>query len=103
MLIVKGRDSTWVFIITCFLQVNQVTSLGLISKAESTTWSLLAVAAVTLITSLSLAINGADSSSDVALADIALVLKRLKTASSVSVNVIVIVSAFPQSSDTRID
>mgnify|MGYP005827154347 CR=1 FL=1 len=38
-----------------------------------------------------------------ALADIALVLKRLKTASSVSVIVTVIVSAFPESSDTSID
>ena len=89
---------------TCFLQVNQVvTTLGLISKAESTTCSRLAVAAVTLIISLSSTIKGADSNSDVPLAEIALTLKRLKSAASVSVNVIVIVSAFPESSDTSID
>ena len=61
------------------------------------------MAAVTFITSLSLATKGADSSSVVALADIDLVLKRLKTASSVSVIVTVIVSALPESSDTRMD
>ena len=38
-----------------------------------------------------------------ALADIALVLNKLKTASSVSVMVTVMVSAFPESSDTMID
>jgi hypothetical protein len=80
-----------------------VTSLGLDSKAETTTCSLLAVAAVTFNTSLSCNTKGADNSSDVALADIALVLKRLNTASDVSVIVIVIVSAFPESSDTNID
>ena len=106
MLIVKGRNFTGVYNITCFLQVKQaydVTTLGFISKAESTTWSLFAVAAVTFIISLSLATNGADNNSDVPLAEIALTLKRLKTALSVSVNVIVIVSAFPESSDTRMD
>ena len=75
----------------------------LISRAESTTWSRLAVAAVTLIISLSATTKGWLSSSDVALADTALVLKRLKTASSVSVRVTVMVSAFPESSDTMID
>ena len=106
MLIVKGRNFTWVYNITCFLQVNQaydVTILGLISSADNTTCNLLAVAAVTFITSLSATTNGADNNSDVPLADIALTLKRLKTASLVSVIVIVIVSAFPESSDTRID
>jgi hypothetical protein len=106
VLIVKGRNFTWVYNITCFSQVKQaydVTTLGFISKAESTTWSLLAVAAVTFIISLSATTNGAESNSDVPLADIALTLKRLKTASSVSVIVIVIVSAFPESSDTRMD
>jgi len=63
----------------------------------------LAVAAVTFIISLSATTRGADNNSDVPLAEIALTLKRLKTALSVSVNVIVIVSAFPESSDTRID
>ena len=85
---IKGRDFTWVSIITCFLLVNQdyvVTSLGLISKAERTTCSLFAVAAVTFITSLSCAIKGADNSSVVAFADIAFVLKRLNTLSEVSV------------------
>jgi len=106
MLIVKGRNFTWVYNITCFLQVNQaydVTILGLISSADNTTCNLLAVAAVTFITSLSATTNGADNNSDVPLAEIALTLKRLKTALSVSVIVIVIVSAFPESSDTSID
>ena len=103
---IKGRDFTWVSTITCFLLVNQayvVTSLGLISKAESTTCSRFAVAAVTLITSLSWATRGADSSSVVAFADIVFVLKRLNTLSEVSVKVTVIVSEFPESSDTIID
>jgi hypothetical protein len=63
----------------------------------------LAVAAVTFIISLSSATKGAESSSDVPLDEIDLVLKRLKTAASVSVNVTVIVSAFPESSDTSMD
>ena len=106
MLIVKGRNFTWVYNITCFSQVNQayvVTILGLISSADNTTCSLLAVAAVTFIISLSAMTSGADNNSDVPLAEIALTLKRLKTASSVSVIVIVIVSAFPESSDTSMD
>ena len=106
MLIVKGRNFTWVYNITCFPQVNQaydVTILGLISSADNTTCSLLAVAAVTFIISLSATTSGAESSSDVPLAEIALPLNRLKTALSVSVKVTVIVSAFPESSDTRID
>ena len=80
-----------------------VTSLGLTSKAESTTCSRFAVAAVTLIISLSLATKGADSSSEVPLAEIDFSTKRLKTASSVSVIVTVMVSALFESSDTRID
>ena len=106
MLIVKGRNFTWVNNITCFSQVKQaydVTILGLISSADNTTCSLLAAAAVTLITSLSATTSGAESSSDVPLADIDLTLKRLKTASSVLVNVIVIVDPDPESSDTRMD
>jgi len=106
VLIVKGRNFTWVYNITCFSQVKQaydVTILGLISSADNTTCSLLAVAAVTFIISLSATTSGAESSSDVPLAEIALTLKRLKTASSVSVIVMVIVSAFPESSDTSID
>ena len=89
-----------------FVQRNQayvVTILGLISSADNTTCSLFAVAAVTLIISLSLTTKGADNNSDVPLAEIDLTLKRLKTASSVSVIVIVIVSPLPESSDTRID
>ena len=106
MLIDKGRNFTWVNNITCFSQVNQaydVTILGLISSADSTTCNLFAVAAGTYIISLSLTTKGADNNSDVPLDDIALTLKRLKTALSVSVNVIVIVSPLPESSDTRID
>ena len=61
------------------------------------------MAAVTFNISLSSNTKGADNSSDVALADIALVLKRLKTLLLVSVIVTVIVSAFPESSDTNID
>jgi len=63
----------------------------------------LAVAAVTFNTSLSCSIKGADNSSVVPFADIDLVLKRLNTASDVSVIVTVIVSALPESSDTNID
>ena len=106
MLFVKGRNFTWVFNITLFIHRSQaydVTILGLISSADNTTCNLFAVAAVTFIISLSLATKGAESNSDVPLAEIALTLKRLKTASSVSVIVIVIVSAFPESSDTSID
>jgi len=106
VLIVKGRNFSWFYNNTCFPQVNQayvVTILGLISSADKTTCNLLAVAAVTFIISLSATTSGAESNSDVPLDDIALTLKRLKTASSVSVTVIVIVSPLPESSDTRID
>ena len=106
MLIVKGRNFTWVNNNTCFSQVKQayvVTILGLISSADNTTCNLFAVAAVTFIISLSATTSGAESSSDVPLAEIALTLNRLKTALSVSVIVTVIVSAFPESSDTSID
>ena len=106
MLFVKGRNFTWVYNITLFVQRNQayvVTILGLISSADNTTCNLLAVAAVTFIISLSLATSGAESSSVVPLAEIALTLKRLNTALSVSVIVTVIVSALPESSDTSID
>ena len=106
MLFVKGRNFTWVFNITLFIHRNQaydVTILGLISSADNTTCNLFAVAAVTFTISLSLATSGAESNSDVPLAEIALTLNRLKTALSVSVIVMVIVSAFPESSDTRID
>ena len=106
MLIVKGRNFTWVYNITLFIHRNQaydVTLLGLISSADNTTCNLLAVAAVTFIISLSAATIGADNNSDVPLADIALTLKRLKIALSVSVIVIVIVSPLPESSDTRMD
>jgi len=106
MLIVKGSNFTWVYNITLFIQRNQVydvTILGLISSADNTTCNLFAVAAVTFITSLSATTNGAESSSDVPLAEIALTLNRLKTALSESVKVTVIVSAFPESSDTSID
>ena len=106
MLILKAGIYPGVVNNTCFYQVNQaydVTSLGLISSADKTTCSLFAVAAVTFNTSLSCKTKGADNSSVVALADIALVLKRLKTASDVSVIVTVIVSALPESSDTSID
>jgi len=80
-----------------------VTSLGLDSKAERITCSLLAVAAVTFSISLSFNTNGADNNSVVPLADIDLVLNTLNTASAVSVIVTVIVSALPESSDTNID
>jgi hypothetical protein len=106
VLIVKGRNFTWVYNITLFIQRNQVydvTILGLISSADNTTCNLLAVAAVTFIISLSATTSGADNNSDVPLDEIDLVLNKLKTASSVSVIVTVIVSAFPESSDTSID
>ena len=103
---VKSRNLTWVYNNTCFPQVNQayvVTILGLISSADNTTCNLFAVAAVTFTISLSATTNGADNNSEVPLAEIALTLNRLKTALSVSVIVTVIVSAFPESSDTSID
>ena len=105
MLFVKGRNFTWVYNITLFIQRNQayVTVLGLISSADNTTCNLFAVAAVTFIISLSATTSGADNNSDVPLAEIALTLNRLKTALSVSVIVTVIVSALPESSDTSID
>ena len=106
MLIVKGRNFTWVYNITLFIQRNQaydVTILGLISSADNTTCNLLAVAAVTFIISLSATTSGADNNSDVPLDEIDLTLNKLKTASSVSVIVTVIVSALPESSDTMID
>jgi hypothetical protein len=106
VLIVKGRNFTWVYNITLFIQRNQaydVTILGLISSADNTTCNLLAVAAVTFIISLSATTSGADNNSDVPLADIDLTLNKLKTASSVSVIVTVIVSPLPESSDTMID
>ena len=80
-----------------------VTSLGLDCRAERTTCSLLAVAAVTFSTSLSSNTKGADNNSVVPLADIDFVLKRLNTFELVSVIVTVIVSALPESSDTSID
>jgi hypothetical protein len=106
VLFVKGRNFTWVYNITLFIQRNQVydvTILGLISSADSTTCNLFAVAAVTFIISLSATTKGADNNSDVPLDEIDLTLNKLKTASSVSVIVTVIVSAFPESSDTSID
>ncbi len=105
MLFVKGRNFTWVYNITLFIQRNQayVTVLGLISSADNTTCNLFAVAAVTFIISLSATTKGADNNSDVPLDEIDLTLNKLKTASSVSVIVTVIVSALPESSDTSID
>ena len=101
----KAGISPGVNNITLFLQRNQayVTVLGLISSADNTTCNLFAVAAVTFIISLSATTSGADNNSDVPLDEIDLVLNKLKTASSVSVIVTVIVSALPESSDTSID
>jgi len=61
------------------------------------------VAAVTFSISLSSNTKGADSNSDVPLADMDLVLNKLNTLSLVSVIVTVIVSPLPESSDTNID
>ena len=61
------------------------------------------MAAVTFNISDSSTTNGAVSSSAVAFALTAFVLNRLNTALSASVMVTVIVSALPESSDTRID
>ena len=61
------------------------------------------MAAVTFNISLSSNTKGADNSSVVPFADMDFVLKRLNTLSLVSVIVTVIVSAFPESSDTNID
>ena len=106
MYLLKAGFSPGVNNITLFIQRNQayvVTILGLISSADNTTCNLFAVAAVTFTISLSLATKGDDNNSDVPLDDTALTLKRLKTASSVSVIVIVIVSPLPETSDTRMD
>ena len=67
------------------------------------TCNLLAVAAVTFNISDSSTTRGAESSSTVALALTALTLNTLNTAAEASVSVTVIVSALPESSDTRID
>ena len=80
-----------------------VTVLFWTSRADKTTCSLFAVAAVTFNTSLSSNTRGAVSNSVVPLEDIVLVLNKLNTASAVSVIVTVIVSALPESSDTNID
>tara|TARA_R110000796_G_scaffold104807_1_gene214711 strand:+ start:290 stop:613 length:324 start_codon:yes stop_codon:yes gene_type:complete len=71
----------------------------------ATTCSLLAVAAVTLSISAVFITNGAVSNSVVPLALIDLVLNKLNVTGedSASVIVTVIVSAFPESSDTIID
>ena len=61
------------------------------------------MAAVALIISLSCNIIGWESNSNVSLADTALVLNKLNTFADASVKVKVIVSAFPESSDTIID
>jgi hypothetical protein len=74
-----------------------------ISKILATTCSLLAVAAVAFNTSPVCITRGAVSSSVVAFADIDLVLNRLNTALAELVSVRVIVSALPESSDTRIE
>ena len=60
-------------------------------------------AAVAFITSPSVITRGCVSSSSVALAEIAFVLNKLNTFEEVSVNVKVILSALPESSDTNID
>ena len=82
LLFLKGRDFTWIYIITRFSQVNQdyvVTSLGLDCRAERTTCSLFAVAAVTFSISLSSNTKGADNNSVVPLADMDFVLNKLNT------------------------
>ena len=71
--------------------------------ADSITCSLFAVAAVTFSISLSCNTKGADNNSVVPFADMDFVLNKLNTLSLVSVIVTVIVSAFPESSDTNID
>ena len=68
----------------------------------ATTCKRLAVAAVTFNISLACTTRGAESSSTVAFALTALVLNKLNT-SLPEVIVRVIVSAFPESSDTNID
>ena len=73
------------------------------SSRLATTCSLSAVAAVTFTISDSSTTKGAVSSSVVAFALTAFVLNKLNTALSAAVMVTVIVSALPESSDTRID
>ncbi len=69
----------------------------------ATTCNLSAVAAVTFNISPACNTRGAVSSSRVALDDMALVLNKLNTAPEALVRVSVIVSAFPESSETIID
>ena len=80
-----------------------VTVLFWTSRADKTTCSLFAVAAVTFSISLSSNTRGAVSNSVVPLEDIVLVLNKLNILLDVSVIVTVIVSEFPESSDTIID
>ena len=68
----------------------------------ATTCNLFAVAAVTFNISDAFTIRGADNNSVVPLEDIDLVLNKLYTSEPL-VSVRVIVSAFPESSDTSID
>tara|TARA_R100000458_G_scaffold19296_2_gene16893 strand:+ start:3001 stop:3294 length:294 start_codon:yes stop_codon:yes gene_type:complete len=68
----------------------------------ATTCNLFAVAAVTFNISVACKTKGADNNSVVPLEDIDLVLNKLYT-SEPFVSVRVIVSAFPESSDTSID
>jgi len=81
----------------------QLLPYQLTSNKLATTCNLFAVAAVAFNISLSCTTNGPVRSSTVVFADTALTLYKLKTAEELSVIVKVIVSAFPLSSETRID
>ena len=72
------------------------------SRILATTCSLFAVAAVTFSISSACTTSGADRSSNVLLADTALVLNKLNTSDPLVI-VSVIVSALPLSSETIID
>ena len=75
----------------------------MISKILATTCSLFAVAAVAFNTSPVCITRGAVNSSVVPFADMDLVLNKLNTALAELVIVKVIVSALPESSDTRME
>jgi hypothetical protein len=74
-----------------------------ICSTEKIICNLFPVAAVAFITSPSVITRGCVNNSTVALAEIALVLNKLNTFEDVSVKVMVILSAFPESSETNID
>ena len=102
----KGRDFTWIYTITCFSQVNQdyvVTVLGVTCIADRITWSLFALPAVTFTISPVSTINGFVNISVGVLADMVFWCATLNVASKDVTICIVMVDPLPLSSLTNID